>query len=149
MKGEKDTSSCKTPRCTCFAEKGPCSRVCRCKLCANQNCNIACSSVSNATKIRCCCHKSPVACEISNNRQSRCPCLRNGRQCSSSCKCKNCGNSKPVDVQNAESRQTNKRKRNQGSSFQRQKGCDYLAKQGFDVNYGTWTELEMVVLITI
>lgn len=54
-----------------------------------------------------------------------------------------------MDVQNAQSRQTNKRKRNQGSTFQRKKGCDYLVQQGFDINSGPWTDLETIFLITI
>ncbi len=46
-------------------------------------------------------------------------------------------------------RQTNKRKRNNEPHFHRRKGCEYLAEQGFNINSGTWTDLETVVLITI
>jgi hypothetical protein len=45
--------------------------------------------------------------------------------------------------------QANKRKRNNEPHFHRSKGCEYLAEQGFNINSGTWTDLETIVLITI
>ena len=144
---ESTTSSCNTSRCPCFAAKLPCSRVCRCKRCGNPQCNDV-PIVHNELNVECSCHKSPVACKDSNTRKSKCPCLINRKQCGSTCKCKNCGNGKLSNVPNAESG-VHKRKRNYEPIFKRKKGCDYLAQQGFDINCGTWTDIETIFLITI
>ena len=139
-------SSCNNSRCPCFTNKVPCSRICRCKGCGNPQYESV-AAFDSPKDVQCSCHKSPVSCQDTTTRKAKCPCLRNGKKCSS-CKCKNCGNGLGNDKDGTTS-QSLKRKRHHEPTFKRSKGCDCLAQQGFEVNCGTWTDLESVVLIVI
>ena len=66
----------------------------------------------------------------------------------------------PVDVQIAETRTTaltkessnftsTKRKRTNPQTYKRMRGADYLAKEGFVISNGPWTNLECIVLFAV
>lgn len=82
---------------------------------------------------------SVVVCKDQVERKSRCPCLRIGKKCTSSCQCSNCGNKDDCPY---------KRSSN-FTSTKRMRGADYLTKEGFVISNSPWTNLECIVLFAI
>ena len=137
-------------RCSCLKNGQTCTRLCRCV-----NCNNACQaeekSVSGLRKgCTCGSTKSVVVCKDQVGRKSRCPCLRIGKKCISTCRCSNCGNKEGCPQKRLSSNFTsNKRKRTNPQTYKRMRGADYLAKEGFVVSNGPWTNLECIVLFVV
>ena len=92
-----------------------------------------------------------VVCKDQVERKSRCPCLRIGKKCTSSCRCSNCGNQKEGCPQNRLSSNltSTRRKRTNPQTYKRMRGADYLAKEGFVLSNGPWTNLECIVLFVV
>ena len=140
-------------RCPCVKANATCSRACRCKNCGNK------PPIKRSAEhffpaagvfIQCSCHNSPTSSK-DTLRKSRCPCLLHGVSCSITCKCKNCGNITEASRNevHSDSISAKKRKRENSNVYKRSKGSSYLAKEGFDISIGPWTELETMTLIVL
>lgn len=143
-----------TPVCSCVRKGKICSRSCRCVNCTNSQ--IQPKSVADEKRKGCTCGSSKketsvVSCQDSASRKSKCPCLKNNIYCSHRCKCTFCGN-KCEDAQglNSPTPHSNgsgtKRKRNTPETYKRCKGVEFLAKEGFEITVGPWTEMETLTL---
>ena len=154
-RGVVDIASCKESqksRCSCLKKGQACTRLCRCV-----NCNNACQEEKSVSSQRkgCTCGSmkkgnSVVVCKDQVERKSRCPCLRIGKKCTSSCRCSNCGNKEGCPQKRLSSNSTDtKRKRTNPQTYKRMRGADYLAKEGFVVSNGPWTNLECIVLFVV
>ena len=158
-RGVVDISSCiesQTSRCSCLKKGQTCTRVCRCVNCKNPS--LLEMSASGMHK-GCTCGSAMkkavksdfITCASADNvaRKSRCPCLRIGTKCTSSCRCSNCGNNKECPDIRSSNATIIKRKRRNPETYKRMRGADYLASRGFVVSNGPWTNLESIILFVV
>ena len=128
-----------------------CTRFCRCVNCNNafqveksvsgQRKGCTCGSVKNRNSV--------VVCKDQVERKSMCPCLRIDKKCTSSCRCSNCGNKDDCPYKRSSNFTSTKRKRTNPQTYKRMRGADYLAKEGFVISNGPWTNLECIVLFAV
>lgn len=152
-----DINSCEenSSRCSCLKNGRKCSRSsCRCI-----NCNNTSQEREHPQHVKfnkgCKCGISRkgkddfVACQ-DGERKSKCPCLRNNWDCTSSCKCVNCGNSRPVQSSVfPEEKEKQERNRSVHTTYKRSKGVDFLANKGFQISCGPWTAFESIMLCVV
>ena len=154
-RGVVDIVSCvdwQNSRCSCLKKGQTCTRLCRCV-----NCNNAClgEKSPNGRQKGCTCGSMEkgktafVTCKDNDKRKSRCPCLRIGLKCNSSCRCYNCGNNKDCPIKRSSKVTSTKRKRRNPETYKRMRGADYLVEKGFVVSNGPWTNLESIILFVV
>lgn len=154
-RGVVDITSCiesRTSRCSCLKKGQTCTRLCRCVNCKNasqvekspsgQHKGCTCGSMKNVKS-------AFVTCKDNVERKSRCPCLRLGTKCTSSCRCSNCGNNKDCPDKRSSNVTSITRKRSNPEKYKRMRGADYLANKGFVVSNGPWTNLESIILFVV
>lgn len=147
--GVVDIASCmesQKSRCSCLKKGQTCTRFCWCVTC-NNACQVE-KSVSGQRK-GCTCGSmkkgnSVVVSKDQVERKSRCPCLRIGKKCTSSCRCSNCGNNEDCPDKRSSNFTSTKRKRTNVQTYKHIRGADYLAKEGFVLSNGLWTNLKCI-----
>ena len=92
-----------------------------------------------------------VSCQDRLSRKSKCPCLKSNIYCSHRCKRTFCGNrcedTKGLNTPTSHSNGSGtKRKRITPEIYKRCKGVKFLAKEGFKISVGPWTEMETLIL---
>lgn len=139
-----------------------CTRRCSCKNCGNLNQDPGTNGEDTAGKmphrhLSCRCGESMAkkredvkkfaACR-DGLIKSKCPCLRHGQGCSSSCSCVGCENEYGASSRPTSKPSVLKRKRSPGI-HKRLKGSEFLSSTGTPQIRGPWTNYESVLLASV
>ena len=93
--------------------------------------------------------KEIVVCRDESQRRSRCPCLPIGANCTTICRCSNCGNNGNSPDKKSPNVTGHKRNRRNPQTYKRMRGADFLASKEFEVSNGPWTNLETIILYVV
>lgn len=140
-------------KCPCVILGISCGSHCRCKGCENGKLSKAASGKSLPLSCRCGERKSSlgISCSNSENRKSRCPCLKNKQSCTENCFCQNCKNDFGMNMKVSgvsASRPVAKRKRSNPSPYKKKRSAQFLLNNKCVLTSSVWSMYETCLLFS-
>lgn len=86
------------------------------------------------------------------NRKSKCPCLKNKQPCGKNCHCKNCqngfGENTKSGIDTSPRPPANKRRRSNPSPYKKSRSVDFLLKHQCEPTSSIWSQYEIYLLFS-